>query len=160
MANESSALIAKKVKYSISKGLKVIACIGETLSEREAGLTLQVCKDQLKPICEILGPEEWEKVVLAYEPVWAIGTGKSATKDDAQKVHEGIRGYLAAAVSPAVAAATRIQYGGSVTPANCADLGAQPDIDGFLVGGASLKAASFVDIVKDPVSIYPQKFLI
>lgn len=158
MANESPELVAKKVKYAISKGLNVIACIGETLSEREAGKTLEVCKEQLKPIAALLTHEEWAKVVLAYEPVWAIGTGKSATKEDAQKVHEGIRGYLATAVSPAIAAATRIQYGGSVTPANAAELGAQLDIDGFLVGGASLKAASFRDIVVEPVSLYPKKF--
>lgn len=158
MANESSELIAKKVKYAISKGLNVIACIGETLAEREAGRTLDVCKDQLKPIAEILTSEEWAKVVLAYEPVWAIGTGKSATKEDAQKTHADIRGYLAAAVSPDVAAAVRIQYGGSVTPANAADLGAQPDIDGFLVGGASLKATSFRDVIVQPVDLYPAKF--
>lgn len=160
MANESSELVAKKVKYAISKGMKVIACIGETLAEREAGNTLEVCKDQLKPICALLSEDEWANVVLAYEPVWAIGTGKSATKDDAQKVHEGIRGFLAAAVSPNVAAATRIQYGGSVSPANAAELGAQLDIDGFLVGGASLKSSSFRDIVVEPVSLYPSKFAV
>lgn len=159
MANESSELVAKKTAYAISKGLNVIACIGETLSEREAGRTLEVCKEQLKPICAVLKPEDWSKVVLAYEPVWAIGTGKSATKEDAQKVHEGIRGYLATAVNPEVAAAVRIQYGGSVNPANCAELGAQLDIDGFLVGGASLKAATFKDIIVEPVSLYADKFL-
>lgn len=195
--------LSLQVKYAISKGLNVIACIGETLAEREAGRTLDVCKDQLKPICAALETEEWSKVVLAYEPVWAIGTGKSATKDDAQKVrqagrgarvvqvlkalvtsrhiaaagvqmvwdqvccwalavqvHEGIRGYIATAVSPAVAAALRIQYGGSVSPANAAELGAQLDIDGFLVGGASLKAASFRDIVVEPVSLYAAKFAV
>mmetsp|Transcript_8981 Transcript_8981/g.16171 ORF Transcript_8981/g.16171 Transcript_8981/m.16171 type:complete len:356 (-) Transcript_8981:30-1097(-) len=158
MANESSELIAKKTAYAISKGLNVIACIGETLEEREAGATLDVCKQQLAPIVEALSEEDWEKVVLAYEPVWAIGTGKSATKEDAQAVHEGIRGYIAAAVSPEVAAAVRIQYGGSVKPENCADLGAQADIDGFLVGGASMKGESFKDIVVEPVSLYPDKF--
>lgn len=194
--------LSLQVKYAISKGLNVIACIGETLAEREAGRTLDVCKEQLKPICAALKTEEWSKVVLAYEPVWAIGTGKSATKDDAQKVrqagrgacvvqvlkalvtsrhvaaagvqvwdqvccwalavqvHEGIRGYIATAVSPAVAAALRIQYGGSVSPANAAELGAQLDIDGFLVGGASLKAASFRDIVVEPVSLYAAKFAV
>ena len=88
----------------------------------------------------------------------AIGTGKSATKEDAQAVHEGIRGYLATAVSPEVAAAVRIQYGGSVKPESAGDLGAQLDIDGFLVGGASLKADSFKDIIVNPVTLYPAKF--
>mmetsp|Transcript_9702 Transcript_9702/g.24706 ORF Transcript_9702/g.24706 Transcript_9702/m.24706 type:complete len:358 (+) Transcript_9702:119-1192(+) len=158
MANESSDLIAQKTAYAIGKGLNVIACIGETLEDREAGRTLEVCKAQLAPICEALSEADWEKVVLAYEPVWAIGTGKSATKEDAQAVHEGIRGYIATAVSPEVAASVRIQYGGSVKPDNCAELGAQPDIDGFLVGGASLQGASFKDIVVEPVSLYPSKF--
>jgi len=158
MGNESDELVAKKVKYAVSKGLNVMACIGETLEEREAGETLDVCKRQLKAMADVLTEEEWSQIVIAYEPVWAIGTGKSATKEDAQAVHMGIRGFLAVAVSPEVAASTRIQYGGSVSPANCAELGAQPDIDGFLVGGASLKAASFKDIVVEPTSLYPNKF--
>ena len=158
MANESSKLVATKTAYAISKGMNVIACIGETLEEREAGRTLDVCKEQLAPIVKALSVKDWDKVVLAYEPVWAIGTGKSATKEDAQSVHEGIRGYLASAVSPEVAAAVRIQYGGSVKPNNCAELGAQLDIDGFLVGGASLDAKSFASIVEDPIRLYPNKF--
>eukprot|EP00192_Tetraselmis_astigmatica_P011067 CAMPEP_0117681548 /NCGR_PEP_ID=MMETSP0804-20121206/19052_1 /TAXON_ID=1074897 /ORGANISM="Tetraselmis astigmatica, Strain CCMP880" /LENGTH=348 /DNA_ID=CAMNT_0005491335 /DNA_START=31 /DNA_END=1077 /DNA_ORIENTATION=+ len=158
MANESSELVAKKTAYAISKGLNVIACIGETLEQREAGATLDVCKEQLAPIVAALSEADWDKVVLAYEPVWAIGTGKSATKEDAQTVHEGIRGYLATAVSPEVASAVRIQYGGSVKPDSAADLGAQLDIDGFLVGGAALAADSFQAIVVNPVSLYPTKF--
>lgn len=160
MGNESNELVAKKVKYAVSKGLNVMACIGETLDQREAGSTLDVCKAQLKAIADVLTVEEWSKIVIAYEPVWAIGTGKSATKEDAQAVHAGIRGFLAVAVSPDVAANTRIQYGGSVSPDNCSDLGAQPDIDGFLVGGASLKAVSFKDIVVEPVTLYPNKFAV
>lgn len=158
MANESSPLVAKKTKYAVGKGLNVIACIGETLSEREAGKTFEVCKEQLKPICETLTEAEWAQIVIAYEPVWAIGTGKSATKEDAQKIHSEIRGYIATAVSPDVAAAVRIQYGGSVNPQNAADLGAQLDIDGFLVGGASMKAASFQSVITEPANLYPSKF--
>lgn len=158
MANESSVLIAKKTKYAISKGLSVIACIGETLAERESNKTLEVCKEQLKPICESLTEAEWSQVVIAYEPVWAIGTGKSATKEDAQKIHGEIRGYLATSVSPAVASAVRIQYGGSVNPQNAASLGSLPDVDGFLVGGASMKASSFASVITEPVTLYPSKF--
>jgi len=158
MADESSELIARKTKYALDKGLNVILCIGETLEDREAGNTLAVCKEQLAPAVELLSPEDWSRVVLAYEPVWAIGTGKSATKEDAQDTHEGIRSYLAVAVSPEVASALRIQYGGSVKPENAGELAMQPDIDGFLVGGAALMAESFATIVgatKTPVDLYP-----
>lgn len=122
----------------MNEGLKVIACIGEKLEEREAGITNDVCFRQLAAIeKEIKG--NWSDVVIAYEPVWAIGTGKVASPEQAQEVHGDIRKWLAENVSKEVAEKTRIQYGGSVNEKNCKDLSKKPDIDGFLVGGASLK---------------------
>jgi triosephosphate isomerase len=126
--------------------LRVILCAGETLTEREAGRTQQVVEEQLQAVVALLKPEDWSRIVIAYEPVWAIGTGKVATAAQAQEVHADTRKYLGSAVSPGVAESTRIIYGGSVTAANCKELATQADIDGFLVGGASLKP-EFVDIV-------------
>ena len=146
LCGESDEFIGKKVKYAISKGLSVMACIGETLEEREAGQTLDVCRRQLQAIVNEITADDWAKVVIAYEPVWAIGTGKVATPQQAQEVHAGIRAFVAQAVSPAVASAVRIQYGGSVNPGNCEELAKMEDIDGFLVGGASLKGPDFVTI--------------
>jgi len=143
---ESSELIAEKCAYSIKCGLPVIACIGEHLEEREKGTTMEVCASQLKAIAGALSAEQWKNVVIAYEPVWAIGTGKVATPQQAQDTHRDIRTWLEANVSKQVAEQTRILYGGSVTPGNSADLARCPDIDGFLVGGASLKA-DFLTIV-------------
>ncbi|VAH66250.1 unnamed protein product [Triticum turgidum subsp. durum] len=136
LLNESNDFVADKVAYALAQGLKVIACIGETLEQREAGTTMEVVSAQTKAIAE--KTSDWTNVVLAYEPVWAIGTGK---------VHDGLRKWLHANVGPAVAESTRIIYGGSVNGANCKELAAQPDLDGFLVGGASLKP-EFVDIIK------------
>ncbi|KAI0071669.1 Triosephosphate isomerase [Panus rudis PR-1116 ss-1] len=144
--HETSELVAEKTKAAIEAGLSVILCVGETLAEREAGKTAQVVQDQLKPVVASLKEEDWSKVVIAYEPVWAIGTGKVATSAQAQEAHADIRAFLAKAVSSAVAEKTRIIYGGSVTAANCKELAKQPDVDGFLVGGASLKP-EFVDII-------------
>lgn len=144
---ESDALTADKVAHALSKGLKVIYCVGETLAEREAGATMAVVERQMAAAAAKLAPAQWADVVVAYEPVWAIGTGKVATPEQAQEVHAGLRAWFATAVSADVAAATRIIYGGSVTAANCVDLGGRPDIDGFLVGGASLKP-EFADIVR------------
>ncbi|KAK6533471.1 triosephosphate isomerase [Orbilia ellipsospora] len=141
---ESSEFIAEKTKAALDAGLKVILCIGETLQEREAGQTLNVCCEQLKAVADKIN--DWSNVVIAYEPVWAIGTGKVATTEQAQEAHKGIRDWLASTVSSQAAEATRILYGGSVTEKNCKELATQPDIDGFLVGGASLKPA-FVDII-------------
>lgn len=141
---ESDQLIGEKCAHALEQGLKVIACIGETLQEREAGKTEEVVFRQTKVISEFV--KDWTNVVIAYEPVWAIGTGKTATPQQAQDVHASLRKWIAENISPEVAAAVRIQYGGSVTAANCKDLGSQPDIDGFLVGGASLKP-EFVQIV-------------
>jgi triosephosphate isomerase len=141
---ESDQLVADKTAYALSQGLKVIACIGETLQEREAGQTEAVVFRQTKAIADAV--KDWTNVVVAYEPVWAIGTGKTATPAQAQEVHAALRKWLADNVSADVSASLRIQYGGSVTGANCRELASQPDIDGFLVGGASLKP-EFIDIV-------------
>lgn len=141
---ESDELVAEKTAFALAEGLKVIACIGETLQEREAGKTEEVVFRQMKAIAAQV--KDWTNVVVAYEPVWAIGTGKTATPQQAQDVHAALRKWLVDNVSADVSAALRIQYGGSVTAANCRELGSQPDIDGFLVGGASLKP-EFVQIV-------------
>ncbi|KAJ3338343.1 pH-response regulator protein palA/rim20 [Gonapodya sp. JEL0774] len=143
---EADDFVGKKTAFAIKNGVKVIACIGEKLQEREAGHTTLVCFRQLKAIADALTVDQWASVVIAYEPVWAIGTGKVATPDQAQEVHHAIRSWLAENVSPEVAEATRIQYGGSVNEKNCVELAKKPDIDGFLVGGASLKA-EFVKII-------------
>ncbi|KAI9222134.1 triose phosphate isomerase [Blastocladiella britannica] len=136
---ETSEFVAKKTKFAVANGIKVIACIGEKLAEREANNTLTVIDAQLQPIKAALTEADWASVVLAYEPVWAIGTGKVATPEQAQEVHAFIRKWLADHVSAAVADNTRIIYGGSVNGKNAQDLASRPDIDGFLVGGASLK---------------------
>jgi len=141
---ESDELIAAKVAHALEAGLKVIACIGETLEEREKGKTEEVVCRQTKAIAGAVS--DWSRVVLAYEPVWAIGTGKTATPEQAQEVHKVLREFLSTTINPDVAGNLRIQYGGSVTAANCKELGSQPDIDGFLVGGASLKP-EFVNII-------------
>jgi len=142
--NETDDLIGEKVGFALKSGLKVIPCIGEKLEEREAGKTTEVVFRQLAAMLPNIS--DWSKVVLAYEPVWAIGTGKTATPEQAQEVHLAIRGWLEQNVNPEVAAATRILYGGSVTADNCKALALCPDIDGSLVGGASLKK-DFVAIV-------------
>ncbi|XP_050300010.1 triosephosphate isomerase isoform X2 [Anthonomus grandis grandis] len=141
---ESDDLVAEKVAFALSNGLKVIACIGETLEEREGGKTNEVVFRQTQAIANKI--KDWTNVVIAYEPVWAIGTGKTATPEQAQEVHKDLRQWMSTNVSGDVASSVRIQYGGSVTGANCKQLASQPDIDGFLVGGASLKP-EFVDIV-------------
>ncbi|XP_020241943.1 triosephosphate isomerase, cytosolic-like isoform X2 [Asparagus officinalis] len=137
LLGESNEFVGDKVAYAISQGLKVIACVGETLEQRESGSTMEVVATQMKAIADKLS--DWTNIVLAYEPVWAIGTGKVATPAQAQEVHAGLRKLLQTNVSAEVAASTRIIYGGSVNGSNCKELAAEPDIDGFLVGGASLK---------------------
>lgn len=142
---ESNEFIGEKVKHVLSATkLGVIACIGELLEERERNETMSVCATQMKAIAENV--DDWSRVVIAYEPVWAIGTGKVATPDQAQEVHDELRKWLASNVSKEVADSTRILYGGSVSASNCIELGKKPDVDGFLVGGASLKP-DFVQIV-------------
>ncbi|GAV90687.1 TIM domain-containing protein/MBD domain-containing protein [Cephalotus follicularis] len=145
LLNESNEFVGDKVAYALSRGLKVIACIGETLEQRESGSTLAVVAAQTKAIADQVS--NWANVVLAYEPVWAIGTGKVASPAQAQEVHSELRKWLHDNVGTEVAASTRIIYGGSVNGANCKELAAKPDVDGFLVGGASLKP-EFVDIIK------------
>ncbi|XP_074469690.1 triosephosphate isomerase A [Sebastes fasciatus] len=141
---ESDELIGQKVAHALESDLGVIACIGEKLEEREAGTTEEVVYAQTQVIAENV--KDWGKVVLAYEPVWAIGTGKTASPEQAQEVHEKLRAWLRANVSDDVADSVRIIYGGSVTATNCRELASQIDVDGFLVGGASLKP-EFVDII-------------
>jgi len=142
---ESEELLAAKLAYVLDKGLKCVFCIGEPLSVRKQGLdaTIAYCIVQLEQVKGLLDPA---KVVIAYEPVWAIGTGEVATPEQAQETHAALRKWIADSVSPEVAAAIRIQYGGSANAKNAPDLSAQPDIDGFLVGGASLKP-EFKEIV-------------
>jgi len=143
---ESDQLIGEKVAFALKSGLKVIPCIGEKLEEREAGQTEAVCVRQLKAITDNIEQGQWSNVVIAYEPVWAIGTGKTATPEQAQEVHEQLRKWLGENVSPDVAKNVRILYGGSVSAGNCRELAKKPDIDGFLVGGASLKP-DFIQII-------------
>jgi triosephosphate isomerase len=145
---ETDATVNTKTKAALAAGLTPIVCVGETLEEREGNRTQAVVTTQINGSLAGLSPSDLEKIVVAYEPVWAIGTGKVATPQQAQEVHALIRGLLASLASPAVAAKVRIQYGGSVKPDNAADLAAQPDIDGALVGGASLKADDFLGIAK------------
>ncbi|KAH8918416.1 putative TPI1-triose-phosphate isomerase [Atractiella rhizophila] len=137
--HETSELVAQRVQSAIKEGVKPILCIGETLEEREANKTADVVLGQLQAVIDLLPKEEdWKSVVIAYEPVWAIGTGKVATPEQAQEVHALIRNALGK-VGEKVKEETRIIYGGSVNNDNCAKLRQKEDIDGFLVGGASLK---------------------
>jgi len=144
---ETSQIVAEKTKFAVDKGLSTLTCIGEKLDARESGKTFDVLDEQLKPLADILSEDDWEKVVLAYEPVWAIGTGKVATPEQAEETHAYIRKWLADNVSEKVSESVRIQYGGSVNDKNAAELGQQPNIDGFLVGGASLKGGAFTTII-------------
>lgn len=146
MEGESSQVVAAKTHNALNKGMSVIACIGEQLADRQNGSTMAVCSEQLEAIKAAILEGDWKRVVIAYEPVWAIGTGVTATPEQAQETHQEIRSWLHKNVSPDVGRDTRIIYGGSANASNCADLYAQPDINGFLVGGASLKP-EFVDII-------------
>ncbi|KAL8783760.1 MAG: hypothetical protein Q9195_009287 [Heterodermia aff. obscurata] len=141
---EQDDFIANKTKTALESGLGVILCVGETLEQRESNKTMDVVTTQLKAVAD--RTKDWSKVVVAYEPVWAIGTGKVATTEQAQEVHASVREWLAANISQEASEKTRIIYGGSVSEKNCRELAKQSDIDGFLVGGASLKPA-FVDII-------------
>ncbi|OBT76956.1 triosephosphate isomerase [Pseudogymnoascus sp. 05NY08] len=143
---ESDEFVASKTKNALDQGVRVILCCGESLDQREKGETVSVVTAQLGAVAKAITAEQWANVVIAYEPIWAIGTGKVATTAQAQDVHTALRQWLAKTISDKVAEETRIIYGGSVSEKNCKDLATQPDIDGFLVGGASLKPA-FVDIV-------------
>ncbi len=145
---ETDEIVNKKAKAALAANLKPIVCVGETLEEREAEKTEQVVETQVRGSLADLGRDGLLDTIVAYEPVWAIGTGKTATKEQAQEVHAFIRGLLKDLADDTVADSVRIQYGGSVKPNNAADLFAQPDIDGGLIGGAALDAASFADIVR------------
>ena len=143
---ESSAFIGEKVSAAHANGLIPILCVGETLEDREAGRTDSVVLDQLEAGLQGLEPSQIPGTVIAYEPVWAIGTGRTASPEQAQEVHASIRARLAERFGGEIAGRVRIQYGGSVKPGNAAELLGQPDIDGALVGGASLVASSFLAI--------------
>jgi len=147
--SETDESVNRKVKAALTNSLKPIVCVGEVLAEFEGGKTNEVVGRQVRGGLAGLTPEQMQNIVIAYEPVWAIGTGKAATGAGANAVvAQAIRGPLAEMFGAEVAQATRVQYGGSVTPANIAEFMAQPDLDGALVGGASLKAADFAEIVK------------
>lgn len=144
---ETDQVINKKIKKALSSGLKPIFCIGETLQERETNVTFDVIRRQVVEGLKEVSAEEMATVILAYEPVWAIGTGKTASPAQAQEVHAFIRGLLTELYGNVVADTVVIQYGGSVKPDNAVELLGQPDIDGALVGGACLKAESFIAII-------------
>jgi triosephosphate isomerase (TIM) len=144
---ESDDTIARKTRAAVDNGVTPIVCVGETLPERESSRTLEVVERQLERALRGLTPDEASRAVVAYEPVWAIGTGRTATPDQAQEVHAFIRKRVTATHGEPAAAALRVLYGGSVKPDNVDGLMAQPDLDGALVGGACLKAESFLRIV-------------
>ena len=147
---ETNAMLKKKVVAALKTGLKVIYCVGEKLDEREAGRTETVLHQQIH---EVLGPDvSLANVVIAYEPVWAIGTGKTATPAQAQEAHAYIRQEIGKLYNGQAAQALRIQYGGSVKASNAKELMSQPDVDGALVGGASLKADEFVGIIEGAIA--------
>lgn len=145
---EDDELINKKVSMAVSSGLLPILCVGELLEQREAGKTDEIVKTQVEKGLAGLSKEKVEAITIAYEPVWAIGTGKTATKEQAQEVHAMIRALLENMYDKLLAEHVRIQYGGSAKPANCEELMSQPDVDGLLVGGASLKVEDFADMIK------------
>jgi triosephosphate isomerase len=143
---ETDAMVNKRARGALAAGLHPVVCIGETLAERDSGQTLAVCSGQLAGSLAGISPGEMARVTLAYEPVWAIGTGRNATPEQAQEVHAHVRAGLGQLFGTAVAEAIRILYGGSVKPSNAAELLGQKDVDGALVGGASLDAGAFAAI--------------
>ena len=145
---ETDETVNQRVKAALAAGLKVVLCIGETLTEREKGVTNAIIEKQVRWDLADVPAEQLANIVLAYEPVWAIGTGKTATNEQAQEVHAFIRELLGKMYCPKCADAVRILYGGSMKPANAAGLLAQPDIDGGLIGGAALKAADFMALIQ------------
>ena len=145
---ETNELVNAKARKAIANGLKPIICVGETLDQREKGVTTHIITTQVKGVLAGIGSQEMDHVTIAYEPVWAIGTGKNATPLQAQEVHQTIRKLIGQMYNWTVAEKTIIQYGGSVKPENAADLLSQADIDGALVGGACLKADSFAGVIK------------
>ncbi len=145
--NETPEVLKEKVELALKNGLKVIFCCGETLEEREANKQNEVVKAELDGSVFHLSAEDWKNIVLAYEPIWAIGTGKTATSDQAEEMLAYIRSIVAEKYGEAAADDTTILYGGSCKPSNAAELFAKPNIDGGLIGGASLKAADFKGII-------------
>ncbi|MFO8056738.1 MAG: triose-phosphate isomerase [bacterium] len=146
--NETDETVNKRLKAALSHGLTPIVCIGETLEEREADRTMDVIERQVKGALQDIEEKDLQDLVMAYEPVWAIGTGKTATSDQAQEVHARIRDLIKNLYSDSLAEGMRIQYGGSVKPENVSELMGMQDIDGALVGGASLKADKFIPIIQ------------
>jgi len=146
--DESDEFLNAKLKFALASGLKVMFCIGETLEERESGKMNDVLVRHVMSGLQGLTEADFPNVAIAYEPVWAIGTGVTATPEQAQEAHAFVRSLVRDQFGESVAESVRIQYGGSVKPANAAELMAKPDVDGALVGGASLKAADFAAIVK------------
>jgi triosephosphate isomerase len=145
---ETDYWVNRKVRKALEKNLRPIVCVGEKLDDREAGRTEKVVEEQVRGSLAGIKAEQYEQVVVAYEPVWAIGTGKTATSQQAQEVHAFIRSVIASMVGDKAAKGLRIQYGGSMKAANAKELLSQPDIDGGLIGGAALEARSFIDIVR------------
>ncbi len=154
---ETDETVNKKLKASLAGGLIPIVCVGETLEEREASRTIEVVKTQVVGGLKGLGEEALEKLIIAYEPVWAIGTGKTATPEQAQEVHAMIRKLLADLYSKEFSSSIRVLYGGSVKPDNIEELMKAEDIDGGLIGGASLKADGFADMIKTTSRVYAEK---
>lgn len=148
---ETDAFLNEKLHFALNAGLKVMFCIGELLEERESGRMEEVLKRQVTEGLKGLSEAQWAKVVIAYEPVWAIGTGKTASPEQAEEAHAFTRGLVRDLFGAVVADAVRIQYGGSVKGENAGELIAKPNVDGFLVGGAALKADSFAAIVRAAV---------
>jgi triosephosphate isomerase len=144
---DSNAFVAEKLRAALDSGLDAILCIGETLEQRQSDQTFAVCEEQLASALDGITIEQMSRITVAYEPVWAIGTGQTATPAEAQEVHRYCREWILDKFGSEVAESLRIQYGGSVKPANAIELLSQPDIDGALVGGASLNAESFAAIV-------------
>ncbi len=144
---ENSEILLKKVKLALAEGMDIIFCVGETKDQREAGIYKNIIKAQMEDTIFTLSAEEFAKVVIAYEPVWAIGTGLTATSDQAQEVHAMIREAVAANYDATVADNTTILYGGSCKPSNAADIFSKKDVDGGLIGGAALKSADFAGII-------------
>ena len=144
---EDDALLAKKVQAALENNMRIIFCFGEELQERQAGQHFSIVESQLKNALFSLDAEAWKQIVLAYEPVWAIGTGETATPEQAQEMHEFIRQTIASAYSGEIADEVTILYGGSVKPSNATEIFSKPDVDGGLIGGASLKADDFLAIV-------------